>query len=159
MPSRSSVEPPAQMKLKLCLFSVATAALIGATSPETAPAQDFAVVVNANNPVASISKEELAKLFLKKSASWQSGQSVAAVELPMSAKAREAFARDVLGKSMSQLKAYWQQMIFSGRDVPLPEKPSDADVLAFVRANPNAIGYVSPGADLGRGVKVVTVAP
>jgi ABC-type phosphate transport system substrate-binding protein len=39
---------------------------------------------------------------------------------------------------------YWQQMIVSGRGVP-PAKTSDQDVLAYVKANPGAIGYV--GAD------------
>jgi hypothetical protein len=33
----------------------------------------------------------------------------------------------------------------------------EKDVIGFVRANPNAIGYVSAGADLGTGVKVVAV--
>jgi hypothetical protein len=46
--------------------------------------------------------------------------------------------------------------VFSGRDTPPAIKASDASVLEFVRANPGAIGYVSPGADLA-GVKVVSV--
>ena len=159
MSSRSSQNSPALMKRKICLLSIAAGLLVAATSPEQAPAQEFAVIVNSSNPVSALPKEEIAKIFLKKSFSWQSGGSVVAVELPMGAKAREAFARDVLGKTLPQVKAYWQQLIFSGKDVPLPEKPSDEDVVAFVRANPNAIGYVSKGADVGRGVKVVAIAP
>ena len=147
------------MKQKICLSLLAAGLLVGATAPEPAPAQEFAVIVNAANPVSSLPKEEVAKLFLKKSVSWQSGATVAAVELPMTAKTREAFARDVLGKTLAQVKSYWQQQIFSGRDVPLPEKPTDDDVVAFVRANPNAIGYVSKGAEIGRGVKVISLAP
>ena len=106
-----------------------------------------------------MSRGDLSKIFLKKALAWPSGQIVAAVELPMASPARETFAREVLGKTLPQVKAYWQQLIFSGKDVPLPEKPSDEDVVAFVRANPNAIGYVSKGADVGRGVKVVAIAP
>ena len=147
------------MKRNICLLSIAAGVLVAATSPQQAPAQDFAVIVNASNPVTALPKEEVAKIFLKKSLSWQSGGNVVAVELPMAAKAREAFARDVLGKTLPQVKAYWQQMIFSGKDVPLPEKPTDEDVVAFVRSNPNAIGYVSKGVDVGRGVKVVSIAP
>ena len=132
---------------------------MAASSPEPIPAQDFAVIVNASNPVTALPKEEVAKIFLKKSLNWQSGGNVVAVELPMGAKAREAFAREVLGKTLPQLKSYWQQMIFSGKDIPLAEKPSDGDVVAFVRSNPNAIGYVSKTADVGRGVKVIAIAP
>lgn len=147
------------MTLKICLTTLAAGLLLAATSPASAPAQDFEVIVNAANPVTAMSKADVARLFLKKTLSWQTGQSVAAVELPMAARTRAAFARDVLGKTMPQVKAYWQQLVFSGRDVPLPEKPSDEDVIAFVRANANAIGYVSRSSDVGRGVKVLDIAP
>lgn len=137
--------------------------LVGLLSLSTAavpsPAQDFAVVVNASNPVSTLSKDEVAKLFLKKTVSWKSGQSAAPVELPASAKVRESFAREVLNKSVAQVRSYWQQQIFSGRDVPPVEKPTEDDVLAYVRANPNAIGYVSRSTNIGRGVKIVSLAP
>ena len=147
------------MKHRIFLPLLAAGLFVGATAPEPAPAQEFTIIVNTANPVSSMAKEDVARLFLKKSINWQSGAMVAAVELPMTAKAREAFARDVLGKTLAQVKSYWQQQIFSGRDVPVPEKPTDDDVVAFVRANPNAIGYVSKGADIGRGVKAVSIAP
>ena len=129
------------------------------TAPAPSPAQDFAVIVNVSNPVSTLSKDEVAKLFLKKTVSWKSGQSAAPVELPATAKVRESFAKAVLNKSVAQVRSYWQQQIFSGRDVPPPEKPTEDDVLAYVRANPNAIGYVSKTANLGRGVKVVSLEP
>lgn len=127
--------------------------------PAPTPAQDFAVIVNVSNPVSTLSKDEVAKLFLKKTVAWSSGQSASPVELPASDKVRESFAREVLNKSVAQVRSYWQQQIFSGRDIPPPEKPTEDDVLAFVRANPNAIGYVSRTANMGRGVKVVSLAP
>jgi ABC-type phosphate transport system substrate-binding protein len=127
--------------------------------PALSPAQDFAVIVNVSNPISTLSKDEVAKLFLKKTISWSSGQSASPVELPVTAKVRESFAREVLNKSVAQVRSYWQQQIFSGRDVPPPEKPTEDEVLAFVRANPNAIGYVSRTANMGRGVKVVVLAP
>ena len=129
------------------------------SSPLAAAAQDFTVIVNAANPVASMQKTEVAKLFLKKTTAWESGQAVSPVELPAAAKAREAFAHSVLNKSIAQVKSYWQQQIFSGRDVPPPEKQTENDVVAFVRSNPGAIGYVSKGMDIGRGVKALSVAP
>lgn len=139
---------------------VLLAGLLALTAdPAPSPAQDFAIIVNVANPISTLSKEEVAKLFLKKTVSWSSGQSASPVELPVTAKVRESFARDVLNKSVAQVRSYWQQQIFSGRDVPPPEKPTEDDVLAFVRANANAIGYVSRTANIGRGVKVVSLAP
>jgi len=128
-------------------------------SPLAAQAPEFTVIVNASNPISSLPRDDVAKLFLKKTVIWQSGQAVAPVELPTAAKAREAFARTVLNKSVAQVKSYWQQQIFSGRDVPPPEKQNENDVVAFVRSNPGAIGYVSKGVDIGRGVKPLSVEP
>jgi len=72
---------------------------------------------------------------------------------------REAFSKQVHGKGTAAIKAYWQKMIFSGHDVPPPEKPSIGEALAYVRGNPGAIGYAPTGADLGPGVKVLKVTP
>ena len=49
---------------------------------------------------------------------------------------RQAFSRDVHQKSADAVAAYWQTAVFSGRDVPPAIAKSDAEVLAFVRANP-----------------------
>jgi hypothetical protein len=54
------------------------------------------------------------------------------------------------------VKAYWQQRIFSGRDVPPPEFATDQEVVAYVLAHEGAVGYVSPGAEL-RGLQVVAI--
>ena len=57
------------------------------------------------------------------------------------------------------MKSYWQKMIFSGRDVPPPEKGSPDEVVAFVRSHGGGIGYVPAGTVLGAGVKVLVVKP
>ena len=57
---------------------------------------------------------------------------------------------------ISAIESYWRQQIYSGRGVPPPVKATDADVVAFVAANPGGIGYVSAAADTA-GVKVVEI--
>jgi ABC-type phosphate transport system substrate-binding protein len=116
----------------------------------TADAQGFVVVVNAAGP-ASLSKDDVSKIFQKKNAQ------LTPVDQDKSAKVRDAFSKAVLGRPVSAMTSYWQQQIFAGKDVPPTEKSSDADVLAFVRSNPKGIGYVATGTDLGAGVKAVTV--
>ena len=69
---------------------------------------------------------------------------------------RGSFSKAIHGKSVSAVKAYWQQRVFSGRDVPPLEKDSDASVVNYVRNNPGAIGYVSENADV-RGVRVIVI--
>ena len=70
--------------------------------------------------------------------------------------ARAAFSEAVIGRSVGAIEIYWQQQIFSGKEVPPATKSSDDDMVAFVKSNPGAIGYVSGGASTA-GVKVVEV--
>jgi ABC-type phosphate transport system substrate-binding protein len=134
--------------MKRIILSLAALAL-AAAAPRAASAQGFVVIVNAAAD-ASLSKDEVSKAFLKK------GSALVPVDQSKGAAVRDAFSKAVLGRPASAVATYWQQQIFAGKDVPPPEKGSDADVVAFVKANPKAIGYVSAGAELA-GVKAVTV--
>ena len=120
-------------------------------------AQGFTVVANAANPAESISKSEASDLLLKKATKWPQGAAAQPVDQQKSAAVRDAVSKAIHGRPASAIASYWQQQIFAGKEVPPPEKGSDADVLAFVRANPGAIGYVSAGTDLGAGVKAVPI--
>jgi ABC-type phosphate transport system substrate-binding protein len=95
-------------------------------------------------------------LFLKKMAKWTDGTPAAPINQTKSAAVREAFTTTVHGKSVAAVDSYWQQQIFSGRDIPPAEKSSDADVITFVKANAGAVGYVSDAA-VTAGVKVISV--
>jgi len=117
----------------------------------------FVVVVNDQNRVTSASRVLVSRYFLKKASHWDNGAIVLPVDLPADSPVRDAFSRRVLSKSVSSIKAYWQQQIFSGREIPPPEKTGEADALEFVRSNAAAIGYVSSEAQLPRGVRVLTV--
>jgi len=139
------------------LFLAIAATVFGAAAPATARAQEVRVVVNAANPQTSIAHDEVARLFLKKVTTWKSGKPVTPVDQPEGSAVRATFCRQLLGKDIAAVKAYWQQAIFTGRGSPPPQKASDDEVLAFVAANPNAVGYVSGGATLPAGVKAVTI--
>jgi ABC-type phosphate transport system substrate-binding protein len=129
-------------------------ALFAAAALGAEPA--FRVVVNESNLVSSLSREELSDLFLKKNSAWPDGTLVLPVDQFEKAEIRDGFNRQVHHKSNAAVRAYWQQRIFSGRDIPPPEKESDAAVIDFVRRNPGAIGYVS-AESLVAGVKIVAV--
>lgn len=136
--------------MKRYILSMLALVLALALPGRRAEAQGYVVVVNAAGP-ASLSKVDVSNAFLKK------GTKLVAVDQAKGAKVRDAFSKDVLGRPASAVATYWQQQIFAGKDVPPAEKGDDAAVLAFVKGNPAAIGYVAAGTDLGAGVKAVTV--
>jgi len=141
--------------MRLAILSLLV--LVGLVAPVAAQQGGYTVIVNEANSVATLSAEEVSKIFFKKTHRWTNGQDVVPVDLPESAPAREAFSAAVHDKSVGAVRAFWQQQIFSGRAVPPVEKPSDEQVVAFVRATPGAIGYVSAGAPLSSGVRRVQV--
>jgi ABC-type phosphate transport system substrate-binding protein len=132
----------------------------GPTPAQQAAPSGYRVVVATTNPVASLERGELARIFLKSVTRWKDGREIAPVDQSGRSPVRTEFTRDVLEKAgmgrISAVESYWQQQIYSGRGVPPPVKSSDAEVVAFVAANPGGIGYVSAGADTA-GVKVVDV--
>lgn len=144
------------MKSLICALTLAMT-LGGAQLAAARADASYVVVVSASNPVNSLTREQASKLFLKKAATWSDGREVAPVDQPEGSPVREAFTKAVLRKSVSAVKSYWQQQIFSGKAVPPTERSSDGEVLSFVRGNPAAIGYVSPSSPVGAGVKVVQV--
>ena len=146
---------PMHIVMKLARrFALVALLLVG--SAAAARAQGYKVIVNSTNPATRLSKSQVAALFLKKTDRWSSGAAVVPVDLKDDAPTREAFSKKVLGKSTTSVIAYWNQMVFSGRNIPPSQRPSDAEVIAFVRSNPGAIGYISDSAPAS-GVAVVTV--
>ena len=82
------------------------------------PAQErltFKIIVHPSNPASSISKAQAKKIFLKKVTNWSDGVKAMPVDLGHSSKVREDFSKEVLRKSITAVKSYWQQQVFSGR--------------------------------------------
>ncbi len=125
----------------LCL--VVTLSVPASTSAEE---RAFVIIVHKDNPHEKLPRKFVGDAFLKKTTRWSSGDVIRPVDLPASSSVRAKFSDDVLNRSVASVKSYWQQVIFSGRDVPPPELATEADVVKYVAANPNAIGYVSGSA-------------
>lgn len=134
----------------VCILSLVLAAL--ASSVVRA---EFSVIVHPSTS-GDVSKDDIARIFLAKSKKLPDGSSAKPVNLDSNAAARAPFESNVLGKSPSQVKAYWSRLIFTGKAVPIEELGDDADVVARVASTPGAIGYVDSAA-LTDAVRVVLV--
>lgn len=134
-------------------------ALALAAGPGPAAADEpFRVIANPAVARSTVSRDELSRVFLKKTTRWPDGAEIHPVEPRADAPARAAFLDRVHRMSADALRGYWTQMIFSGRDVPPVEKGTDEQIVAYVREHAGALGYVSPGAAT-TGVKVLEVRP
>lgn len=145
------------MKTLARFFAAAVVACLFAM-PSATPlaAQEFKVIVNSTNPISDISAAALGKIFLKETAGFPGGGAATPVDQAKASPVRAAFSKRVIGRPVNAVDTYWQQQIFSGKEVPPAAKASDDDVIAFVKSTPGAVGYVSAGASTA-GVKVVEV--
>ena len=93
---------------------------------------------------------------MKKVTKWEHGGKVEPVDLNIDSPTRDKFSANVHQKSVAAVQAYWQQQIFSGREVLPPEMASDTEVIDYVESHVGGIGYVSLNARVGR-VRTVRV--
>jgi ABC-type phosphate transport system substrate-binding protein len=130
-------------------LAIAASLLIGA-----AVHAEVAVIVSASNGNGALDQDTISRIFLGKTSNFPDGSQAIPVDQTEGSASREAFNDKVLGKSSSQLKAYWSRLIFTGKGTPPKESGSDADITALVAKNPNLVGYVDASAVDGS-VKVV----
>jgi ABC-type phosphate transport system substrate-binding protein len=131
--------------------------LVAITVSRRAPAAPFyVVIVNPSNPAASVDRRFLTDAFLKKTTRWDHGETIRPADQVADSPVRRRFSEEVLKRSVAAVKSYWQQVIFSGRDVPPPELGSDDDVVKYVLKYPGGVGYVSGTANLN-GAKILSV--
>ena len=112
-------------------------------------ASAYRIIVNPKNHTTNVDRIFLQDAFLKKSTRWPSGEVLRPADQLTSSGTRKTFTQAVLGRSVSAVQAYWQQRIFSGRDVPPPELDGDEKVVAYVLQHDGAVGYVSGTANVG----------
>ena len=107
---------------------------------------EVVVIVNPKNPAASLTAEQVAALYLGAATTFPGGGPVALVDQPEAASIRGTFYQKAIGRSGAQVRATWARITFTGKGTPPKELKSDADVKAFVAADPKAIGYVDSSA-------------
>lgn len=131
---------------------------IAALSLPTLCAAEVAVIVHPSSGIESLTEDDVARLFLGKSKSFPGGAQAVPINQNEGSAAREKFNEAVCKKNASQYKAYWSQLVFTGKGTPPKDGGDDAGVKALISANPNMIGYVDASA-VDASVKVVFKVP
>lgn len=122
---------------KRTLGLLALLASLGATLPAFA---DVVVVAGSGSGTASLSKDQVADIFLGKSTA------MTPIDQPESSPLRDEFYTKVTGKSAAQAKSYWAKMAFTGKGTPPKEVGNSAEVKKTLAGNPGLIGYIEKSA-------------
>lgn len=104
---------------------------------------DVAVVTHPSTPIATLTPEQAANIFLDKTSSFPDGSKALPVDQNDGEISRTVFYKKVVKKDASQLNAYWARLIFTGKGHPPKAALDDDEVLELVSSTPNSIGYIN----------------
>lgn len=151
----SCYSPPKLKKKVYTVFKKLFLSLPILLSSITAVNAEVVVVVHPSN-AAAIDAKVIQKMFLGKEKKFSTGNAVKPINLESSNPLRASFDESIVGRSSSQVAAYWSKLVFTGKGVPPSEVGSDADVIAIVSSDADAIGYID-SSSINDSVKVIPV--
>lgn len=108
----------------------------------TAAGQGVKLIANSSIQIDTISISDLKSVYLEEKISLPGSGHVEPV-LAKTGPAHEAFLRQILGRSDSDLQLYYRSLAFTGRGSIPKTLDSDDAVIAYVAKTRGAIGYVS----------------
>lgn len=145
------------MRMSLIKWSslISLILFLGAASAAQA---GIAIIAHPSNPLAGITQEQLARIYLGKTREFPNGTPVTALDLREGNATRIRFYKVVAEKDEAALKVYWAKLLFTGKAQPPKEMNDDEAVKEWVSKNPDALGYVD-GKVLDKSVKVLLILP
>lgn len=103
---------------------------------------DVVAVVSAKSAVTTLSKTQVADIFLGKAVRFPNGVQAVPIDQADGSAAHDEFYAKLAGKSAAQLRAYWSKIIFTGRGEPPPVVANSDEMKKRLIQNPAAIGYI-----------------
>jgi ABC-type phosphate transport system substrate-binding protein len=117
--------------------------LAGSGAGQLAGAAELYVIVHASNTTQKLEKRDVVALFTGRLRNFPGGGAVQPYDHPAASKTRADFYRALTGMDLARINSYWARLLFTGQVQPPKALADDAAVLAMVRSNPQAIGYVA----------------
>ncbi len=105
-------------------------------------AGDLVVVVHLENPLTTITKDNLASIYTGKKSSWKKGGKIKAYDQKFDSEIAKEFIEEKIGKTINDYQAYWMEKMLSGESTPPKSLGSDVEVIETVSKNKGGIGYI-----------------
>jgi hypothetical protein len=105
-------------------------------------AEPVVVIVNIDNPAASLSVSDVQKYFLNKTKSWPSGGKVKPINRNNKSSVKKDFVSSALGMSLQDYQQYWMGVKQRSGETEPKVVRSNKFVLKIVGKSKAAIGYL-----------------
>lgn len=103
---------------------------------------EIVVVVDARSPIQSLSQNDVVNIFMGRYRLFPGGELAFPVDQPKGSDVRNEFYRLLIGKSPSEISAYWARLHFSGAARQPAQAGDVADVLTHVLGTRGGIAYL-----------------
>lgn len=104
---------------------------------------DFYIIVHADNPQKTLTKQQAINLYMGRSRSFSNGDFALVFDLPRSHPKCDTFYQLLTNLTMAQVNSYWSRLMFSGQKMPPQPLPSEDAMIEIIKRNPSAIGWVT----------------
>lgn len=105
-------------------------------------AAEIVVITNSSSGITELTRRQVVDIYMGRALITFNGQRPAPYDNAENVVIREAFYRQLIGKSIASVNAYWAGLLFAGRASPPRRVADSAAMLKVIEENPNAIGYI-----------------
>jgi len=107
---------------------------------------DIYIITHPSTPIQSISRKDLAAIYLRKKRYWKDDSPIVPINLSALSPLRDQFTQTIFNRAPHEMGGYWNKMSFKGIHPPLIQS-SEQTALLFIQRVPNTIAYVSSRPD------------
>ncbi len=119
--------------------------LLALLPAQPASAGEIWIIADAKSSLTSVSEQTVKDAYLGKPTQTESGVKITAIDREDAVNgAKERFYTDVIQESNTHLKAYWSQMVFTGKGRPPASMETLKAVKQALSSNPTSITYIDP---------------
>jgi hypothetical protein len=116
------------------------------------------VVVSAQSDVRELAKKDVLALYTGHTRVFPNGEAAVPLDQVRDGAVRAAFYQALTGMDIARINSYWARLHFTGQVQPPQVAGDDDAVMARLRADPRAIGYLTDE-PRNAGVRVVLRLP
>lgn len=129
--------------MKKCLiFLVILLVFLNSRGESASNPDQIILIISNRNAIKKITKAGLRNIYLGETKEWENGIPIQPVDLGEDNQIRELFCQTYLKKSLTNLKYYWVEKVFTGRGAPPLVLENEQKVKIFIASHPGAIGYI-----------------
>lgn len=105
-------------------------------------AADWVLVAHPKAGIARLTQDEVTNIYLGRYRRFASGMTAEPIDQAGDAALKADFYRQLVGKSLAEINAYWARLVFSGKTQPPRIAASSDEALQRVARHPGALAYV-----------------